>query len=67
MALPSLHDPDADECWTEIVNAMRQLPGTPDESASPSTSGTQSPPKNFVEQSMGAELTTEYVATNAWI
>jgi len=43
---------DADECWSAIVNAMRQLPGT-------SSDETGARQKNFVEQSLLAELTTE--------
>jgi len=45
---------DADECWSAIVNAMRHLPGT----APPGENSTRNS-KNFVEQSMLAELTTE--------
>jgi hypothetical protein len=51
-----LDNADADECWSAIVNAMRQLPGT---EANPESDTDTARPKNFVEQNMLAELTTE--------
>lgn len=51
--LPSIYCVDAEECWSQILQALKEIPGLP----GPSSSGSSS--KSFIEQYVGGEMRRE--------
>ena len=50
-----LHDVDAEECWVQLTNSLKDVPGLPGPSSESSATG------KFVEQYMTGELRRVYV------
>ena len=44
---------DAEECWSQILQALKEVPGLP------GPSGSDAPSKKFIEQFVGGEMRRE--------
>ena len=52
---------DAEECWTQMTNALKDVPGLP------GSSGSSSQPSQFVDQFLMGEMRREYVPSSSFI